>query len=66
VIDRIVSPEDGVVHHTHVARTSRKHIVLIREDEFSSSFCKGQILAFFVAKTGVGINERGVSAHGFL
>jgi hypothetical protein len=66
VIDRVVSPKDGVVHHTHVTRTNRKHIVLIREDEFSSSFYKGQILTFFVMKTGVGINERGVSAHGFL
>ena len=37
VIDRIVPPEDGVVHHTHVARTGREHVMLTRNVEFSSS-----------------------------
>jgi hypothetical protein len=37
VIDRIVPPEDGVVHHTHVARTTREHVVLTRNVGFSSS-----------------------------
>ena len=37
VIDRIVPGEDGVVHHTHVARTTREHVVLTRNVGFSSS-----------------------------
>ena len=28
MIDRIVPPEDGVVHYTHVARTGREHVML--------------------------------------
>src|SRR5271154_6250673 len=35
VIDRIVPPEDGVVHHTHLAGTTREHVVLTRSFEFS-------------------------------
>jgi hypothetical protein len=37
VINRIVPPEDGVVHHTHVAGTTCEHVVLTRNVEFSSS-----------------------------
>jgi hypothetical protein len=37
VIDRIIPPEDGVVHHTHVACTAREHVVLTRNVEFNSS-----------------------------
>jgi hypothetical protein len=66
VIDRIIPPEDGVVHHTHVARTTRKHVVLTRNVELSSLFAtERQTQTFLVAKRGVGINARGLSAHGF-
>lgn len=34
VIDRIVPPEDGVVHHSHVARTTREQVMLTRNVEF--------------------------------
>jgi hypothetical protein len=37
VIYRIVPSEDGVVHQTHVARTTREHVVLTRNAGFSSS-----------------------------
>jgi hypothetical protein len=37
VIDRIVVPEDGVVHHTHMACTAREHVVLTQNVEYSSS-----------------------------
>jgi hypothetical protein len=36
VIDRIVASEDGVVHHTHMTRTIREHIMLDRNFEFTS------------------------------
>jgi len=67
VVDRIVSPEDGVVDHTHVARTAREHVMLTRNIEFSNpSPTKARRTPTFLdTKTGVGIKVRGVSAHGF-
>jgi hypothetical protein len=55
------------VHHAHVARTAREHVVLTRSNEFSSSSSPRdrQTPTFLVTKIGVGINARGVSAHGF-
>ena len=36
MVDRIVPPEDGIVDHTHVASTTRKHVVLARNVENTS------------------------------
>jgi hypothetical protein len=35
MIDRIVSPENRIMHHTHVARAAREHVVLARNDKSS-------------------------------
>lgn len=68
VIDRVVSSKDGIVYHTHMTCTAGEYIMLCEVlfgCRLRPHHCVEELLTFFVKKTGVGINARGVSDHGF-
>lgn len=65
VVDGVVASEDGVVDHAHVACSTCEEIVLkMMVSTDALIIIRTQILTFLVRNIGVGINARGVSAHG--
>lgn len=65
IIDGIISPDDRIMNHGHVAGTRCEKVILRQRYELSSLLSRrGVLQTFLVRNSGVEINGRGASAHG--